>query len=96
MENTLRGAGRHPVRRRRRRVLQGSRQKRATGGTARSRGRRARQPDPVWGPLLKGLRLLERKYPLAFTQACRSVALYLSGLDASLQRQLFKLKLDGS
>jgi hypothetical protein len=40
--------------------------------------------------------LLERKYPLAFTQACRSVALYLSGLDASLQRQLFKLKLDGS
>jgi hypothetical protein len=62
--------------------------------TAGARRRRARQPDPVWGPLLKGLRVLEREYPLAFTQACRSVGFYLVGLDTRLQRELLRLKPD--
>jgi hypothetical protein len=49
----------------------------------------------VWGPLLEGLLLLEQKHPERFMQACRSVAFYLSGLDARrLQRQLFTLKPD--
>jgi hypothetical protein len=77
-----------------RRLPQGSRQTRATRGTAGVRRRRARQLDPVWGPLLEGLRVLEREYPLGFTQACRSVGFYLVGLDTRLQRELFRLKPD--
>jgi hypothetical protein len=56
--------------------------------------RRGQHPDPVWEPVLEGLLLLGQKRPEMFMQACRSVAFYLTGLDASLQRQLFELKRD--
>jgi hypothetical protein len=82
----------------RRRAGQARRRRRrqpGPGGRAARRLRRARRPAPVWGPLLEGLLLLEQKHPERFMQACRSVAFYLSGLDARrLQRQLFTLKPD--
>jgi hypothetical protein len=65
----------------------------ATGWFTR-RPRSARAPDPVWGPLLEGLLLLEQQQPERFMQACRRVAFYLTGLDTRLQRQLLELKPD--
>jgi hypothetical protein len=60
------------------------------GGRAARRLRSARHPDPVWA------RLLKRRHPEAFMQACRSVAFYVVPLDATLSRELFRLKPDGS
>jgi hypothetical protein len=46
--------------------------------------RRARRRDPVWAPLLEGLRLLQRTRPAAFTKGCWGVAFCVSPDDARL------------